>query len=187
MSMCVKCGKAHNNPHTIFGQSDVCRDCLIKKFPELKIDPQGPGFLPLTDREQQEGMIKQWRDPNYEYYDPVHADKEEAAMNAKYDPNYPTDLSDPDWSKNLPRYTTFGEERTHIPCINWFDNNPFDFLKPKPSKKVTKPKKSKKPKIPYDYPTPDDPWGGKGSDPKDKYDPWKEQNPYDYKSREEYE
>lgn len=189
MSVCLKCGKIHTTPQTIFGQSDLCRTCLWKLNPELKIDPHGPGFLPLTDREQQEAMIKKWRDPNYEHYDPDHADEEEAAMNAKYDPNYPTDpisLTPEMAGRRFEK--AFGSVRTHIPCINWFDNNPFDFLKPKPTKKATKPKKPKKQPIPYDQPNKPqktpwdvDPW----NNPKD---PWKRKNPYDYKKwKEEYE
>ena len=118
-------------------------------------------------------------------------EQQEAAMQAKGSPGYPPDLSDPDWMSKVPKYTTFGPVRTHIPCINWFDNNPFDFLKPKPTKKATKPKKPKKQTIPYDLPNEPQkpPWGVDPWDkPKDPYGPWRGKNPYDYKKwKDEYE
>ena len=91
------------------------------------------------------------------------------------------------WSNKIPT-------PRFISCINWFDQHEFDFLKPKPSKKVTKPKKPKKPNIPYDLPNEPQksPWGVDPWDkPKDPYGPWKgdpPKDPYEYRKwREEYE
>jgi hypothetical protein len=144
----------------------------------MKIDPQGTGFLPLTPKEQRESMLKDWEDPNYEHYDPEHASREREG-DKTYNPKYPTDLSDPNWRKNLPNYTTF--LRKSIPCINWFDNSPFRYLIPEKQAKIKKivlpnePKKTpwdntqpwekprtptKDPYMPYPNPTGKHPWEG---------------------------
>jgi len=98
-----------------------------------------------------------------------------------YDPQYPTDLSDRDWYKKLPKHTTFA--RISIPCINWFDNNPFDFLKPDPPKKPKKThkvsvKKGKGPwESPWDKKSPF-PYGDPNAPPWGTPDPYRERHPY---------
>lgn len=74
------------------------------------------------------------------------------------------------------------EDPVFIPCINWFDNNPFDFLKPKPKKKKskTKPKESS-PYEPYPDPQKPYPYDPKEKQPWNPEAPWGKRTPNPYK------
>ena len=105
--------------------------------------------------------------------------KPRASTSKDYDPQYPTDLSDPDWHKKLPKHNQYiTVTRMSIPCINWMNNNPFDFLKPDTPPKPKKIKPVKKGRGPWESP-----WDPKSpspySDPKTQ--PWDTSaDPYKY-------